>query len=276
VNEELKKIKTNFIDEKLQVWEDLSSFQEQEPEERLDNNYFSIAYEKALEALDTLPSSKYRVKSIQEIIEYYQSGLDPEEEETAVPLLEGKNVMPNVILPTFDKFVLTVDDETKLINADDILITKDGSPAVASAITEGLVKSFREDFGYERVAIATHVYKVKLKDGYKPHSAFIATFINSKLGQALIRRYFSGSVSSTVRGDELIRVLVVIPNDNEISETIKKEIQKLQDEAIHYSRYVEISNQLVTRMFGRELKLPKLPINWMPTQKDAHGYFKNE
>lgn len=279
IDEELRKIKTTVIDAKLPIWEDLSFFQEQEADGRLDNNYFSASYEKALELLNDLDGDKYDVKTLGSIRKDYFTGLEPTnvepDEEGAIPLIEGTNVMPNVILPSFEKFTKIEDDGKHVIVEDDILLTKDGSPGVVSAVSAELVGALKEEFGYERTAIATHVYKIELKEAYGKYSPLIGTFLNSKLGQALIRRYVSGSVSPTIRRDDVERILVVIPKDEVMVDDARKKLATLQRQAIDYSRYVESSNELVTKMFGRKVELPKLPVNWMPGGKrDPHGYDK--
>lgn len=70
------------------------------------------------------------------------------------------------------------------------------------AISDGLIEALKEELGYEQVAVATHVYRIILKEDFKRYAPFIGTFMNSKLGQALIRRYVSGSVTPTIRSTD--------------------------------------------------------------------------
>jgi len=272
---ELKRIKTKILSDKLPIWEDYSPFQEHMPDERLDNNYFSVAYDKALEALETLDSNKYSIHMIGEIMQDRFTGLSPQKDGDT-PLIEKTNVMSNVILPIFEKFATVENGKEKfIIEKDDLLLSKDGSPGVASAISEGLLNILRDEFGIEKVAIATHVYKIQLKEEYKKYAPFIGAFMNSKLGQALVRRFISGSVSPTIRRDDVDKIIIVIPKENNLVNETRLKLAELQRQAIAYSRYVQYSNELVAKMFDKTPEIPKLPINWMPGGKrDPHGYDK--
>jgi len=276
VEDELKKIKTEILDNGLPIWEDLSLFQRHPPDERLDNNYFSTAYDKALEALKKLDSRNYTIYALGEILEDKFTGLSPDDDGD-IPLLEKKNTMPNVLFPIFEKFA-NVDegDEKFVVEENNILLSKDGSPGVVSYVSKVFIDAMRGDvFGFENVAIAIHVYKIELKEEYEKYAPFIGAFMNSRLGQALVRRFISGSVSPTIRADDVDRMIIVIPKQDSLVEEAKSRLDELQRQAIAYSAYVSYSNELIIKVFGESPKIPKLPINWMPGGKrDPHGYDK--
>jgi len=282
VDEELRRIKTKILNHDLPVWEDYSLLQEPPLEERLDNHYYSVAYEKALLELKKLDSADYEPKCLEVMVAAYFTGLEPKEEGD-IPLIEKANVMPNVVLPSFEKFGTIEDDNPRMqqrnmkrvVQADDLLLSKDGSPGVVSAVTEGLIEELRDKLDYEQAAVATHVYRIVLNEEHRKYAPFIGAFMNSKLGQALVRRYVSGSVSPTIRRNDVGRILVVVPKDDTLADEMREKLAELQRQAVAYSMNVGLSNDLVSQMFGFMPDIPRLPINWMPgAKRDPHGYDK--
>lgn len=271
VEKELKRIKTTLLYGNLPIWEDYSLLQSHPLDERLDNHYFSVAYEKALLELVKLDPDRYEVTTIGSIITDIFTGLAPQD-EGVTPLIEGPNMMPNVILPSFEKFhSLDEGEEKNIIQVNDILLSKDGYPGVVCAISDGLIKALREELEYEEVAVATHVYRIILKERVKKYAPFIGAFMNSKLGQALVRRYVSGSVTPTIRAIDATKIIVAVPKDDKLADRIRNTVSRLQQQAIAiaYSKSVTFSNDVITKMFGRSVELPKLPESWLSKKRLA-------
>jgi len=176
------------------------------------------------------------------------------------------NVNPNVIYPIFEKFVNQ--EDAVIISHRDILVVKDGSPAVISSVTETFLEAYNE------VAAGTHVYAVKLFEKYQPFSAFISCWLNSTYGQALLRRYIAGSVSPTLRREDLGHVIIPIPEDKDLAEECEKRLEDLQRQIIEGTDFTSPSEKILG-MLGHVRSLPRLPTNWYSgVGRDPHGFHR--
>lgn len=282
IKNELTKIKTNNLGDDFPVWEDYSLLQPQNNDERLDNNYFSNTYELALRYLQTLEdSSIVEVKTFDEIILSYTAGTEPEKNGDC-PLIEKTNLLPNTILTSFEKFA-TFDTNKKFhIKLNDILLSKDGSPGVACCVTQRLLDILQKKLGYEGGVIGTHVYRIELKTEFQKYASFLTLFLNSKLGQAIVRRYISGSVSPTIGSQTIKRMLICIPikNSKKLIDDSIQYLNLLQNEIFSTTKRVDYSNDLVKELAkDGNLEPPvisRLQINWNHGGKrDLHGYYKD-
>jgi len=255
-------IKLKVIDSVLPIW-----VVEGDIEDRLDNNFFSPSSFEALKEVDRLETiGKVRKVPLKRLVaKRILTGVEPT--KGAIQVLEGRNIQPNYINPKKDKFTSS---EQRLIEAYDLLISKDGSPGVVSVALPIVL----EQLG--RISAGTHVYIVRLQDQYEKHTCFITSFLNSKIGQGIIRKFISGSVSSTIRRDDLSNVIVVLPTKDyeSLSRETEQKMEQLQKSVLLANGFMEPSRDL-TLDLGMENDISELPINWMPGGKrDAHRYYK--
>jgi len=254
-------------DMKLPIWSI------KEDDYRLDNNFFSPSSIKALEMInDMKEKGLIELEKLKNLIEMQiMTGTTPEEEATAIPIIEGINIEPNYVNPVFVKFTSEIEEERSCLKLkeSDLLIVKDGSPAAITVVSKPILEKF------EILLPSHHVYLIRLKEEYKKYAYYIAAFLNSKVGQAILRRYISGSVSPSIRSDELGEVDIVVPKKKEEYERIKEEIESLQKNIISVmDEFLTASNEIEKKINPRDV-LPKLPINWMPAGKgDKHNYYK--
>ena len=272
LNSTQKKKKSEIIvyDNDLPVWATIGD------DYRIDNNFFSPSSIEATKILHRLSRNQYEIKKLDDIKEKITSGISPSDGD--IPILEGINIQPNYVSPAFSKFG-TIEETNRdfLVEEDDILVVKDGSPGTVTSISKVLLDN------YENLFAPYHLHLIRLKEEYKKHSFFISSFLNSRVGQALIRKYISGSVSPTIRGyskkedggSEIGEIEVLIPKDEKISIKIRDEIEQLQQNVISSRGFLK-SSMVIDSEINPAGKLPKLPINWMPGGKrDKHGYFKD-
>ena len=129
---------------------------------------------------------------------------------------------------------------------------------------------FREYF--KDLTISDNVHAIRLKEENKKFAPFICLYLNSKLGQALLRRNIAGSVTPILNQRDLADI--PIPEDDEILYKSERLLITLQENFLQYSRFVSPSDRLL-EILGLTESLPKLPVNWMPGGKrDPHGYYE--
>src|SRR5437899_1496624 len=103
------------LDPKLPAW--YIELDDEDPESRLDNNWYSPAARLAEAELGRASrSGRFSVKTIEEICEPggIDTGVSPEEEGD-VGIIEGRNLRPNYVIPIFMKFA---SEPTDLISND--------------------------------------------------------------------------------------------------------------------------------------------------------------
>lgn len=215
VKNELKKIHIKILNSDLPIWEDNSFSLTQPSEERLDNNYWSASYYSSLKQLEKLEERGIiQVMLFSELIDSVISGIEPNEDGD-VPLIEGNNIRPNLIYPMFEKFTSVQDDESHfLLNENDIILTKDGMPGAFSYVSAILLKTLKQENQYKKISFSSHVYRIKLKKNFKDFAPYVTEIMNSRIGQALTRRFISGSVTPTLRKDDVKSILIPIPKKN--------------------------------------------------------------
>jgi len=255
-----KRDELTIYDNSLPVWSIKSD------DYRLDNNFVSPSSIMATRILNKLSESgDYEIKKLEDIIESVVSGISPSD-DGGLPVIEGTNIRPNYILPIFVKYGLMEEENDVLLKEADIVIVKDGSPGTVSAISKTLLEE------YDQILFSYHLYRIRLKDEYKKHSFFISAFLNSKIGQGLVRKYISGAVSPTIRDQELKNIIVPIPKSDETTYAINEKLETLQRNVISSMNFLEPSKELDEKM-NPENNLPYLPINWLPGGKrDKQGY----
>jgi len=244
---------------RLPIWtsQDLSAA------DRMDNNFFAAAYAEACDRLQQLPG--VQLMTLDQLAATIKTGSTGEGDE--IPVIEGLNILPNCIRPRFVKFA---DRQGALLaKKTDLLILKDGSPAVVAAVTQPFLEACGD------VAAGTHVYVVSLRDEYGAWAAYISCWLNSTYGQAILRRYIAGSVSPTLRRDDLKEVLVPIPKDETLAGECQQWVEDLQQQLLESSKFMYPSEQ-VMKLLGSEPPLPYLPLNWTGGGKhDPHGYYRD-
>ena len=116
----------------------------------------------------------------------------------------------------------------------DILIIKDDSPGTVAGVLRPLLRFFDE---YETVG--EHDYIIRLKTGHKELASFIAAFLNSEIGQALVRRYITGAIGPSISERHIESLPIVLPPDEIFKEAKEKleDLQKTVIEMMHPTRY---------------------------------------
>lgn len=233
---------------------------------RMDNNFWSPSYFRAKEMIEAL-SGDYTIKKLGDITDFIDSGVAPSK-DGEIPLLEGINIQPNFIFPVISKYTELVEDKKRLLlKKGDLLMVKDGSPSTVAIVTDAILSEFGE------VVPSYHLYLIRLNNEYVKYAYFVAVFLNSRLGQSIVRRYISGSVSPTIRDGDVDNIEVIIPKKEAIEEYSRR-IEELQQNAILSRAFMSISEEL-DKSVGVN-NIPKLPINWLPGgKKDKQGYWKN-
>ena len=250
-----------LLDKKLPIWvtADLTG------EERIDNNFFHVSYYKLLIILN---NSDFQLRKLSQLIDDIKTGNTRAGEE--IPVLEGLNISPNVIYPLFEKF--TGREDAIIVSYRDLLVVKDGSPAVVAPVTRAFLEEYKES------AVGTHVYLVSLRENFKLFAAYVSCWLNSICGQAILRRYIAGSVSPTLRQDDLLEVLIPIPKDEntakELAELCENWLEDLQNNMLERLNFANLSEE-VLRSIGDFPKLPRLPTNWYSgIGRDPHGFHR--
>ena len=240
-----------LLNPSLPVW--TSDIEGANGESRLDNNWYSPAAVLAERQMKTAErTGRFRIISIANLCE--DNGIDTGVSPTAdgtIGVIEGRNLKPNFIVPLFTKH----SDEATELCAGDILVGKDGEPGTVSVVTESLL-------GYcGSVAVGCHVYHLKIQDRYRPLSPFVSAFLNSRTGQALLRKNIAGGTTPTIRSDELAAMKVIIPSDELCPKVILTAVLETQDAVITSMQNLEAS-RLAVEFTGVGETEVRLPTNW--------------
>lgn len=250
-----------IIDKKLPVWST------NEWDYRIDNNFFSSSQFIAKQRLQDMVD-EYDIKTLNDISEKIISGKSPHNDGD-IPLIEGSNIYPNHIMPPFNKMTteyVSDEKEDPYVTPYDLLIIQDGSPGRVTSVPAIISEEIGD------MMPSNHCYLLHIKEKYKVHSAFISSFLNSRLGQALIRKYIAGSVSPTIRKPEIKNLKVPIPKDEEKSKEIMKKIEQLQRGVLKSTNFLDTSKDIEHKLQDDKYEVPNLPLNWYPKGKIPHKY----
>jgi len=256
-----------LLDEELPVWVSFDLWS------RLDNNFYHPAYFEAERTLKRLADSgRMEVHSFGELM----SG-DPRPgvatcEEGSIPILEGGNLRPNYVIPIFTKFAAT--DDPLNIQGGDILIGKDGEPGTAAAVTDELLEFIARS--YERGTIASHVYRIRLREEFQSLAFYVVAYLNSRAGQAILRRYIAGGTTPTLRSGDVKAISVPVPQGGMVSvaEQARSNLVALQKSVLETSQHLAPSHALAEAV-GLEDPSARLPINYVGGgRSDPHGYYR--
>ena len=257
--EEIAQITCEIVDPTLPIW--VANLLDAD---RLDNCYYSVSYVEAERILNQIPFPKVQLENL---INEIQPGLNPSDEGD-IPILEGRNILPNYIFPNIEKYAEF--DENRTLKENDILITKDGSPGITAVILQPLL-----NFLEHRVTAGEHVHIVRLHKNCQYLASFITLFLNSKIGQASLRRYVTGAISPSISATDLKLIRIPLPQDKGLFIKAKQELENLQEAAIRLMNPANISEAFLSGSGLAGSLTSYLPINWMPGGKrDAHGYYK--
>jgi len=233
--------------------------------DRLDNNYYSPSYIEARKKIEPLGT-----RAFGDLIDNIRSGTNPTEDGD-IPLLEGRNLSPNYIMPDIEKYakISEEDKKEKILKENDILIIKDGSPGTVSVILKPIL-----DFFNGLITAGEHIYIIRLKQEYITLAPFITAFLNSKTGQALLRRYITGAISPSISDSSLKEIPIPMPNEDVVKEA-KEKLEELQRIVIEIMHPTKISEKILEKIGIKDDIQSYLPMNWMPAGKrDAHGYYR--
>ena len=264
----------------LPVWETQSAVHGQA---RLDNNYFSPAFASATKQLELLEKSGgvSLVKLSQMVPEKggIVPGKSPEKERAdssklSFPVIEGSNLRPNYVLPVFTKTANSNARRRIDLESGDLLLGKDGEPGVVSVGTPEL-STYCRSLGAYALSASSHVYRIRLKTHYADLTYYVCAFFNSKVGQAIVRRYISGGTTPTLRGQDVQEFLVPIPRTRraELAQTFREELEELQKRIISSSLPLVPSQKLIQTLNMQDPD-ERLPINFVGGgRSDPHGYY---
>jgi len=253
---ELGIIAPNILKSDLPIW-----ISNELPEDRMDNNYSHPAYQTAI---DWIKSLDLPITTIGELKETIFVGETPKA-EGGIPVIEGRNIKPNCLFPDFQKYT---DNKDFALQEYDIVIVRSGTSGLTALILPQILNNIGQ------LAVSDHIHVLRLQEEYKQYAPFICVFLNSKIGQALIRRYIGGSISPTLNRRDLVNIPIPLPQNSRILKGSEKLLNVLQENLLEYSRFVSPSDRLLETLELKE-PLPKLPVNWMPGGKrDPHGYYE--
>jgi len=169
-----------------------------------------------------------------------------------VGLIEGRNLRPNYVIPLFMKF----GREPMAIVAGDILIGKDGEPGTVSMVTGDLL-----EYCQQRLTVGGHVYHARLAKRYRELAPFISVFLNSRNGQALIRKQIAGGTTPTIRKTDIGNVPVLVPADDKCPNDIGDAVIRTQQRIIDAMDNLGPSKSVAASVGMREVDI-HLPTNW--------------
>jgi hypothetical protein len=193
-----------LLESQLPIW--ACELDSSDSRARLDNNWYSpAAYFAKAEVERAVQGGTFIIKPLEEVCEPggVITGGSPDA-DGEIGIIEGRNLRPNYIIPVFMKFA---NAPTELIISD-LLIGKDGEPGTVAVVTG----TFLEYCG-GGVAIGNHVYRLRLAERYRSAAAFMSAFLNSRIGQALLRKRIAGGTTPTIRKADILGVEVLIPAD---------------------------------------------------------------
>lgn len=271
------------FDHKLPVWETDGGIH---AKSRLDNNYFAPAYYSVSAQLQGLiQSGGFTLMKLDDMLPVEQqggltSGKSPSKQksdEVVVPIVEGSNLRPNYIRPLFPKYAHPNPKKRVDLAVGDLLLGKDGEPGVFSVVTSDLMQYCQDILGTSALAASTHVYRIRFSDDYAGLAYYICMFLNSKVGQAIVRRYVAGGTTPTLRSTDVLEFVVPVPQTPraKLAKDARVKIEELQRDIISSALAVSASGDLLQAL---TLKDPeeRLPINFVGGgRSDPHGYYRD-
>ncbi len=240
------------LDKTLPVW--VAPLAQGAATDRLDNNWYSPSAAAALHEMRRVAADgKFRVTTLGELCP--EDGINPgrakEAEEGTVGMVEGKNLRPNYVLPVFTKQAAA----PTAVMPNDLLVGKDGEPGTVAVITKGLLEYCEE------LAIGVHVYLIRLRPESRELAPFVSAFLNSRHGQALVRRFIAGGTTPTLRKTDMGSIPVIVPADGKCPDGIRKAVEQTQVRVIESMDNMGPSHSLAGLM-GMEDAGIRLPTNW--------------
>jgi len=240
-----------LLDPKLPAW--CIELDDEDPTSRLDNNWYSPAARLAETELErAVHGGRFSIKTIEEICEPggIGTGGSPEE-DGEIGIIEGRNLRPNYVIPIFMKFA---SEATDLI-PNDLVVGKDGEPGTVAIITEALLEYC------ESIAIGGHVYRLRLSEQYRIVAPFISAFLNSRIGQAILRKRIAGGTTPTIRKADIQTVEVLIPTDFKCPGGIANAVYETQKRVLESMDNLGPSKN-IDALTGMKDIGARLPVNW--------------
>lgn len=241
-----------LINKGLPIW--IQRLEGDDPSERLDNNWYSPAAVLAeKEMRKAARSGRFTVIALEALCEAdgIDTGGSPDDEGT-VGLIEGRNLRPNYIIPLFMKFGI----EAMKVECGDLLMGKDGEPGTVAMITEDLLHYC------QRLTIGGHVYHIRLAERYRELAPYISVFLNSRNGQALIRKQIAGGTTPTIRKPDVGRILILIPTDGKCPADIRDAVFTTQRSIIQAMDNLGPSKTIAEQIGMADVDV-RLPTNWV-------------
>jgi len=224
-----------------------------DPEARIDNNWHSPAAALAEAIMERMHAAgEYQLLHLIDLAETggIATGGSPSP-DGEIGLIEGRNLRANYVIPLFTKFGAKPMD----LIAGGLLIGKDGEPGTAALITEPLLEFCGA------LTLGGHVYRVRLKAHFRPLAPFLSTFLNSRAGQAVVRKRIAGGTTPTIRSSDLNTVPVIVPIDRQCPPDIEQSVAETQNRIIEAMQNLGPSTALAQRTGLQRIDV-RLPTNW--------------
>lgn len=240
-----------LLDPKLPAWK--CELDDDNARSRLDNNWYSpAAWLAEIEIERAVKRGKFLSKTILDICEPKGIGTgDRPDEDGAIGIIEGRNLRPNYIIPIFMKFAAEGSD----LIPNDLLVGKDGEPGTVAIVTTAFLDYCKD------AAIGGHVYRLRLKEQFRPVAPFISAFLNSRIGQALLRKRIAGGTTPTIRKTDIEMVPVLIPADLKCPEEVRDGITETQKRVLESMDNLGPSRGIAALTGMTDIQT-RLPTNW--------------
>lgn len=235
------------------------------PQDRLDNNFFHPAAEIAVRWIETLAHEQHLpVRTIGQLSNNQVFHGQTPTQDGSIPTITGIQMNPNVIYPNLEKFG---PDDARRLRRWDVLIVTHGTTEHVAVVTPSFLEL------YPKVTFSAELHCIRLSN--HELAPYVCLFLNSRVGQALVRRFIAGGVIPTLRQEDLLAIPIPLPSESVMDESHRL-LEALQDSFLQAARFTEPSNRLLERL-GLTEPLPYLPVNWMPGGKrDPHGYYRSQ
>jgi hypothetical protein len=247
-----KELPVKVLDKSLPLW--TAELLDDDLEARIDNNWYSpAAFYAYAEMVKVTRHGAYTLATLGALCDK-KDGIGPgysPEEEGDVGMIEGRNLRPNYVIPIFTKYT------AKPMNMEvgDLLVGKDGEPGTVAVITQVLLDYCKE------LTVGNHVYHVRLLEKHRPVAPFIAAFLNSRNGQAIIRKCIAGGTTPTIRKADIEELPVLIPTDGKCPASVQKAVIQTQKWVIDSMDNLGPSKGMAAMLGMRDVDI-RLPTNW--------------
>lgn len=172
-----------------------------------------------MEVVRVVKSSKLRKITIDQIKERLSTGANVDnldyvqDPKLGLPYILVKNILDEGITLSNLKFIrkeMAVKLKRSVVRAGDIIINRTGDAGITAIVPEDLSGAI----------VCGFCFLLRIKKGYDPN--YVAAFLNSYYGRKQLKRLAIGSILEHVTKDELKQVLILFPNEDQITKLVAK------------------------------------------------------